>query len=252
MKKPFTLIELLVVIAIIAILAAMLLPGLSLARKFAVSTQCKSNFRQVSIGANFYADDYNDHLPPAYGNPTDLPSVAGVTYGNAGWSAHVGVYIYPKYTVCDLRLGGSANIAPNWVMQCPVSSDAWQNKMYGINGEAPNTCSQLAAAANGWGAAGKIYGITLVKRNMLRYPSDTFAFADSYTDYRLSGVSGNPPWKLSTGNFFLTGKVYAGIRHGGTINFAFVDAHVDSRRFEEIPGSATVGADRRFYGWGTQ
>lgn len=85
-KNEFTLIELLVVVAIIAVLAGILLPALSSAKRKAKSVLCMSNQKQTSVTYLLYADDYNGIMPAR-----DNAAGDGTPYGER-W-AFSGIYL---------------------------------------------------------------------------------------------------------------------------------------------------------------
>lgn len=62
-KKGFTLVELLVVIAIIALLMAILMPTLGMARRQAQRSVCQGNLRQQHIACYMYMDDNDAAFP---------------------------------------------------------------------------------------------------------------------------------------------------------------------------------------------
>ena len=62
-RDGFTLIELLVVISIIALLIALVLPTLQLARLTSQLMTCRSNQRQVSLGLFIYMNEHGGRVP---------------------------------------------------------------------------------------------------------------------------------------------------------------------------------------------
>ena len=60
----FTLIELLIVIAVIALLMAILIPSLAMAKERARRVVCSKTINQFIVGALIYAGEYDSMLPP--------------------------------------------------------------------------------------------------------------------------------------------------------------------------------------------
>ena len=99
-RRAFTLIELLVVIAIIAILAAILMPVLNLAKIRAQEAECVNNLKQLQTGAFMYAQDNADFmLPNAPLGPLGT-SLATTWCGGAGesWTSSPGNTNVAQYT----------------------------------------------------------------------------------------------------------------------------------------------------------
>lgn len=81
----FTLIELLLVVAIIAVLIAMLLPSLSIAREQADRTVCAAHLQNIYLGAHYYAQDNYSYFPP--------PSLGEGTPAGMAWDCRLAKYL---------------------------------------------------------------------------------------------------------------------------------------------------------------
>ena len=135
----FTLIELLVVIAIIAILAAMLLPALSSARKRARTISCVSQLKTVGSCMAFYTQDYKEWVY----------SSRDTTSGTSRWWPNfIGEYLGYAYeaNVFSYRAKGTLTGSENdkktffrcplesWAPPTPAASDFYNRGQFGLQG----------------------------------------------------------------------------------------------------------------------
>ncbi len=133
----FTLIELLVVIAIVMILAALLLPAIEKARRFAVRASCLSDRKQNYLQMQYYTQDHDGRLPTARRDhiDPDAPRLSGGgglhSLGHlvaGGYIQEADMLFCPGYVYPELsfRPGGAVD---NHYFNRPNDLRRWKNSM---------------------------------------------------------------------------------------------------------------------------
>ncbi len=205
----FTLIELLITIAIIAILAAMLLPALNMAREKARSISCTGNLKN-SIGTAFgmYANDNDAWFP-----------VGSKKCPTGSWC-----YMLSSYLGINWSSGSTYPTSGPAVFYCPgagfsklVSKKPLYNLSYGYN-------RYFYDLSQGF----------CKKTTSIRKPSSCLLAADLeyvdgvYTDG--NNMSSVVIYSIGQPNSFAEYKISSfAYRHSGGLNILFTDGHVDWR-----------------------
>src|ERR1035437_685071 len=112
MRKAFTLIELLVAVAIIALLIALLLPGLSRAREYAKMTKCGANMHAIGIGLATYAGSNNGYLIDAWDTKRDF----GAGSVTSNWSDRL---VLDGDVLMSMRTSGTTPAYGLGIFICP-------------------------------------------------------------------------------------------------------------------------------------
>jgi prepilin-type N-terminal cleavage/methylation domain-containing protein/prepilin-type processing-associated H-X9-DG protein len=192
----FTLIELLVVISIIAVLAALLLPAVTLVKASATRTQCSSNMRQVGIAILGYTNDNNGLVPSLF-----LPDWVTT------WQAQLMPYT-DNQGLSDRVQAQDPTVWKGTIYQCPTyrGGSQWNLSGYGFN-------IMLAPPANVWTQPWALEGVSSTSSQALFGESSSQAMYIS----NKSNMYANNPWDGYDIN-----------SHRGSANFLFADFHVES------------------------
>jgi prepilin-type N-terminal cleavage/methylation domain-containing protein/prepilin-type processing-associated H-X9-DG protein len=239
-RRAFTLIELLVVIAIIAILAAMLLPALSRAKKTAQQASCLSNQKQLALAWVMYAGDNSDRVvgfstDPGAATPNWRIQADKVT--DAAPAGTTGNQLVVWKVERGYQKGPLFSYAPSpGIMHCPgdirlsvPQHFAWTSYA-GVNG-----------FANGDTAYEGLPGF-IMKQSQLLHPSDRFLWVEECDSQQIM-VGGQlcgenvRTWDMTVGNPALNfvnarwGDSPAAF-HGRSSTFSFADGHAEAHRWK--------------------
>jgi prepilin-type N-terminal cleavage/methylation domain-containing protein/prepilin-type processing-associated H-X9-DG protein len=202
----FTLIELLVVIAIIAILAAILFPVFARARENARKANCLSNLKQLATAALAYAQDYDENLVKCY---EARSSGGGYTYTTRWyWESASNPGMLAPY------------IKNTQIFKCPSGGAYGANRTVFRDGTTATNLAQIMEPAE-----------TVMLGDMLGNGGDPYTGTGGATH---NGGQIAPPSKIPNygPGTNCNGRGLVAIRHSGMANFAFVDGHVKTMKWE--------------------
>lgn len=240
--RGFSLLELLVSVAIVSLVAAILLPAMSAARRRGLSAACSARLRELGRAFQMYGDDFNGSaMPLAYFSTETIGTGPPVYWWGASTSAGVEHRRGFLWAFLQTGLDGASVFAcPSqpWGSYKPQGAAKRITSTYGYNGY------YLAPASTpGW--ADSICRQSWKLISNVKDPARVFAFADTLIDLGGRLPSNNalldPPMVYRGGDWSENASPTTAFRHDGRAVAVHVDGHV-----AEYPGKPEWLTSRRF------
>jgi prepilin-type N-terminal cleavage/methylation domain-containing protein len=240
-RVAFTLIELLVVIAIIAILAAMLLPALTSAKKKTEAIYCMNNTHEMTLAHILYTVDCADRFAPNRDGGDSGHDLADASWvggwldfdvnntdnTNINWliSHTVPGYTYAAYVGQYLK-------APN-AFRCPADHSVCQEygqtlpRVRSISMQNWIGCDPAPGVPGSrtWTSPSK-YGTYYQKLSVVKNPAITIMYLDERND------SINDGWWATDPDTLYQIVDYPASYHVGACGFSFVDGHSEIHKWQ--------------------
>lgn len=231
-RVGFTLIELLVVIAIIAILAGLLLPALSRAKRQGQQAVCMSNFRQIGLGTIMYIDSNEDVFPGTASRNTYGFQLTDWIY----WRTNTQLYPPVEQSPIAVYIG---SVQSN-LFRCPSDRDnstrANMRDAHGPYFYSYSLTSYDIQNNRNLGMA-SIYRTTggqawfPFRMAYIQRPSSKIMYTEENASARLDDSPVPNAAIINDGRWVPTGD-YITIRHNGRGNALFADGHVTAVTWE--------------------